>query len=155
MERRNFSLLIDTLWVILQEIIWSGVTIWSVLVVPNLEQLLLYLFSKAAQLCMSFIMMHVNLSDMLLITLNSLMQLSESAVDLVDICDEIDTGQALILNWPHQLLLIFNGFLRYLVKIESNFLQIKLDLVVSLLNLEDGLFEIWQRVPLLNFKFTK
>ena len=92
---------------------------------------------------------------MLLISLDSLMKCSEPTIDLVYISHEVYLCYTLVLNWSHQVLLVFYGLFRQLIQVKTDLFEIKFHLVITVLDLEDGLFQAWKRIILLYFKIIE
>lgn len=78
---------------------------------PNFDQLLFHLLSETAQLCLGFIVVQMDLSYVLLVALDPLVQSCEATVDLVDVAYKVNASQTLVLNRSHHLLLVLNGLL--------------------------------------------
>ena len=92
---------------------------------------------------------------MLLIPLDSLMKCSEPTIDLVYISHEVYLCYTLVLNWSHQILLVFYRLFRQLIEIKTDLFKVKFYLVITVLDLEDGLLQAWKRIILLNFKIIE
>ena len=92
---------------------------------------------------------------MLLIPLDSFMKGSKPAIDLVYISHKVYLWYTLVLNWSHQILLVFYRLFRQLVEIKTDLFKIKFYLVITVLNLKDRLFQAWERIILLYFKIIE
>ena len=88
---------------------------------------------------------------MLLISLDSLMKCSKPTIDLVYISHEVYLCYTLVLNWSHQILLVFYRLFRQLIQIKTDLFKVKFYLIITVLDLEDGLLQAWKRIILLNF----
>ena len=91
---------------------------------------------------LGLIVVEMDLSKRLLVTFQALMQLLEAIVDLIDIGHKVHVQTCILDGLSHQRLVVFDDFLRELIQIESNLLKIELDLVVTMLNLEDVLLQV-------------
>ena len=83
------------------------------------------------------------------------MKCSEPTIDLVYISHEVYLCYTLVLDWSHQVLLVFYGLFRQLIQVKTDLFEIKFYLVITVLDLEDRLFQAWKRIILLYFKIIE